>query len=148
VVDSPIRRPAAALPLFAVLLAGCGGAGDRKPVFPVHGKLLVDNKPAVKAVVCFHPLGPDGPATGPNVLRPQGVVAEDGSFQLTSYDRHDGAPAGKYAVTVIWRTESKTSDDNQQDLLPPRYLHPAASRLTAEVREGPTDLPAFNLSRK
>jgi hypothetical protein len=148
VVESPILRPRAALPLFAVLLAGCGGGGDRKPVFPVHGKLLVDSKPAAKAVVCFHPLGPDGPVTGAGVPRPQGVVAEDGSFQLTTYDRNDGAPAGKYAVTVVWRTEPKGGDDNQQDLLPPRYVHPATSRLAAEVREGPTDLPAFNLSRK
>jgi hypothetical protein len=136
--------------MLAAALATAGGCGngDRKPVFPVRGKVLCDNQPAARAVVTFHPLGPSGVETGTTTLRPQAIVGEDGSFQLTTYTRNDGAPAGKYAVTVVWRTPSKHGDDNEQDLLPRRYLHPLTSKLNAEVQQGPTETPTFYLSRR
>ena len=91
------RLPLAASVLAAALLTSCQ-RGDRKPVFPVNGSVFYQGRPAEGARVAFHP-GRDPNAHG---LRPQAVVAADGSFRLTTFINHDGAPAGDYYVTVYW----------------------------------------------
>ncbi len=35
-------------------------------------------------------------------MRPHGRVGPDGRFTLTTYQPGDGAPTGKYNVTVVW----------------------------------------------
>jgi hypothetical protein len=150
VTKAPTRPITGLTWLAAAALLGCAGCGSgHPPVYPVRGKVLVDDKPAARAVVFFHPLGADGaPELGTEVRRPFAIVNPDGSFQLTTYQANDGAPAGKYAVTIVWRTVSKFSDDNEQDLLPRRYLSPGTSKLSAEVQEGETELPDFRLTRR
>jgi len=71
-------------------LASCEPSEKRLPTFPVTGSVaFADKKPAANATVVFHP-------TDPTItVRPRGKMAADGSFQLTSYDGNDGAPAGK-----------------------------------------------------
>jgi hypothetical protein len=152
VSSSFAKRPPA--PVLAVLLGtlalACTSCGSevRKPVFPARGKVLCDQKPAPKAIVTFHPLGTMGVETGPETVNPHGVVAEDGTFQLTTYSPNDGAPAGKYAVTIIWRTEPRSRDEEERTLLPLRYGHPGSSGLRAEVKEGPNEGLLFNISRR
>jgi hypothetical protein len=137
-------RSAAGLSLLlSLMILGCGGDG-RKPVFPVKGKILVGGKPAAKAQVVFHPLAdPDGKAP-----RPNGVVADDGSYTLNTYTAGDGAPAGEYAVTVLWpQGESHTGGDADSgpDRLGGRYANPKTTSLRARVDTTPTDVPTFNL---
>jgi hypothetical protein len=61
--------------------------------------LLVGGNPARGALVVFHPLdNPDRVA-----VKPRAVVGRDGTFSLFSYRVGDGAPAGTYAVTVVWQ---------------------------------------------
>jgi hypothetical protein len=67
----------------------------RGEVFVGQGK---DRKPAAGAVVVFHPAAP---AAG-DVPRPTAHVGEDGTFELTTYVKGDGAPAGAYAITIEW----------------------------------------------
>ena len=52
---SPSGLAAPAALLLTVVLAGCSSEkhDDRKAVFPVRGKLLVDNQPAPGAMVFF-----------------------------------------------------------------------------------------------
>ncbi|MDY3552700.1 hypothetical protein R5W24_001787 [Gemmata sp. JC717] len=71
---------------------------DHPPVYPVRGELLVNGKPAVGAVVSFHPVG----NAAPGAVRPQATVEADGTFRPNSFDPRDGAPAGEYALTVFW----------------------------------------------
>jgi hypothetical protein len=127
----------------AVLLLGaaCSG-GDRKSVYPVKGKVLFKGSPAAGAVVFFHPQD----KSEKNAVRPQGTVGPDGTFELTTYALHDGAPAGRYLVTVIWGEPGPRGDDFKKELLPSRYGSPSTSKLTAEVREGPTEVPPFLLT--
>jgi hypothetical protein len=134
--------------LFSALVlagAGCGGKA-RKPVFPVKGQVLVNNKPAAHAVVIFHPLEESEP-------RPTAATAEteaDGTFKLSTYTAGDGAHAGSYVVSVTWpeRTGASGGDaDAAPDRLGGRYANPKTSKLQAQVREGPNDLPPFQLTK-
>src|SRR5262245_57019000 len=85
------------------LVAGCG---DGKPTpYPVSGKVLVKGKEADGAIVRLWP----AEGGGPDAARPLGYVQPDGGFQLTTYKENDGAPAGKYKVTVEWRPKKKST---------------------------------------
>jgi hypothetical protein len=122
-----------------LILCSCA-RDNRKPVFPVQGKVLYKGQPAQNAIVFLHPLGNVASAAP----TPHGIVAADGSFQIGTYRDKDGAPAGQYAVTVVWKTEARGGDD-QDNLLPVRYLNPSTSGLTAQVKEGPNELEPFQL---
>ena len=85
-----------AVAILAVLLSSCA-RNTRKPVYPVHGQVLVNGKPAAGATVFFFPVESD-----PDAIAPYGVLDADGSFSLTTYLTFDGAPAGEYVVTIRW----------------------------------------------
>jgi hypothetical protein len=135
---------ALAIALAALASAGCAGH-DRVPVYPTQGKVLVDGKPAKQAMVYFHPLDP----TDPKAPRPHARCEDDGTFKLSTYIGNDGAPAGKHAVTIDWRQKkSDRVEDEGVSLLPAKYNRPDASGLRAEVKEGPNELPPFELKTK
>jgi hypothetical protein len=117
---------------------------NHKPVFPVRGQVFYQGRPAKGAVVFFHPQGAE---SEPESLHPLGVVGADGSFRLTTYRPDDGAPAGAYSVTVIWKSPSAHGDDDEKNLLPVRYMSPATSKLTAQVQQGTNDLPPYQLTK-
>ena len=127
---------------------GCSASNkeQHKPVFPVHGKVLVNGKPAVKAQVIFHPQNnPD-----PNAIRPSGEVDAEGAFTLSSYTAGDGAPTGEYAVAVLWFEGSSSSGGDAEsggDRLGGRYSNPQRSGLHAKIIEGPNELPPFQLKK-
>lgn len=82
----------------ALLLVGCGK--KQKPLYPVTGQVVAGpaKKPAVGAVLFFHPVEKDAGAVG----MPMAEVDQDGRFALTTRISKDGAPAGDYLITVIW----------------------------------------------
>jgi hypothetical protein len=125
--------------LGALLCTSCGNG--RVPVYPVTGKVLMGGKPLPRATLVFHP-------TGDSPLHPVGTVDDDGSFQLTTYDQGDGAPAGKYQVTVEWRRLATINDDRPPaNSLPARYARPDSSGLLATIAPGENVLPPFELTR-
>jgi hypothetical protein len=129
--------------LPALVLACCSCTSrERKPVFPVRGKVFYQEKPTRGALVFLHPL--DGSKL--RGRQPRGLVGADGSFRVTTYEPNDGAPAGKYAVTIVWQNKPEAGDSEEENLLPPRYLSPATSGLQIEVREGDNELPPFQLT--
>lgn len=135
------QLPLATAVLAAVLLPACQ-RGDRMPVFPVDGSVFYQGRPAEGARVAFHP------SRDPNAhgLRPQAVVAADGSFRLTTYTNHDGAPAGEYYVTV-YRPAPGPEDETRPrpDLLGGRYADPRTTPLTAAVPTHAVGLDRFDL---
>lgn len=86
------------LPFVAAVLAGCGG-DDRNllPRTPVQGTLYVDDKPYGPAKLTLTPVPADG--SRPVV---SGIVAEDGTYSLSTYsiadEEPDGAPPGEYQI--------------------------------------------------
>lgn len=89
-------RPAAAGIAAAVLLCGLSlwftgnlyGRGRHLHVYPAAGQAFFEERPIPGASIVLNPVGPQEPICP----RPQGVVKDDGSFVLGTYDKEDGAP--------------------------------------------------------
>jgi hypothetical protein len=136
-----MTRPAAFVAL-AVLTAGC--ADRQVPVYPVAGKVTVGGKVVSGAQVIFHPA--DGTADG---TRPNAITGPDGTFQLTTRAKGDGAPAGEYKVLVVRRVQDGPVDEGRsRNVLPEKYNRPDQTPLTATVHPGPNEIPTFNLSAR
>jgi hypothetical protein len=142
-IASPfVRAVCRSLPavVLAFTLASCGES--RKPVYPVRGKALFRGSPAAGALVIFSPVG----ESDPNVVKPQGMVANDGSFEISTYGEKDGAPAGEYNVAFVWTVEEPKTK-REWSPLPARYMSPEMSGIRVTVREGANDLQPFALPR-
>jgi hypothetical protein len=91
----------------ALLLAsGCSDGSKREPVFPVAGKLTYKGKPMSGAHIDFLPLNNPKPEVVAG-----GIVGDDGSYQLSSYDPEDGSPAGEFIVTIVWPKPGPALDE-------------------------------------
>ncbi len=126
--------------LAPLLLASCSGGG-RQPVYAAHGQVFDSNqKPAVGAVVMFHPVKP----VANDLAKPVGHVDQQGVFTLTTYKKGDGAPEGEYVVTVEWRPPKKTPlDPDPPDLLRGEYGNPKTSTLRARIERKDNTLEPF-----
>lgn len=143
-------RPSAGRALSAALvalvaIAGCSQkkADNRKAVYPVHGKLLVNDQPAPGAMLVLHPVGGAYDAE-----RPVATVGADGSFDLTTYVGNDGAPAGEYVVTAQWYLSAdKEAPGPWPNVIPDKYAKPQSSDLRVRVAEGPNELQPIVIKR-
>lgn len=128
---------------FLTALALVAGCGSGKPApYPVSGNVTVGGKAPDGALVRLHPIDD----SGPDAVRPLGYVQADGSFKLTSHAEGDGAPAGRYKVTVEWRPKKKsTTEADGPDRLQGRYADPKASKIEVTVNKGPTTLDPIKL---
>ncbi|MBY0513260.1 MAG: hypothetical protein K2P78_05040 [Gemmataceae bacterium] len=127
-------------PLLFAATTGCSGPDGQKPVFPVGGKVTFNGESMAGAIITFHPL--DNPDL--RAQRSTGVADKDGVYELTTYPKEDGAPAGEYAVTVYWpdqrAAKGKAVDSSDEpELAPDRlkrsYADPKTTKLRATVRE-------------
>jgi hypothetical protein len=133
--------PRAAILLAALLTTSCQ-PGDRKPVVRVTGSVFVQGRPAEGARVAFHP----SRDPGDRGLCPQGVVAADGSFRLTTYTAADGAPPGDYFITVYWPAPGRDDDVHvHPDRLGGHYADVRTTPLTATVPDKAVALERFDL---
>jgi hypothetical protein len=100
--------------LQAAVLASMGCRQQVQPeIFAVEGVLTVNGEPAANASLAFHPRD-----RGINVCCPVGRTDARGVFHLTTHSQFDGAPAGDYAVTIVWPEESSLIDEcNCADIL-------------------------------
>lgn len=132
---------------LSLLLAGCSTADPWPKRYPVSGSVRVDGKPAVRAIVTFHPkasLAPGGKSFSPSTF-----TDDDGSFQLTTVDAGDGAPAGEYTVTVVANYIVKDGQDvSVPDLLGGCFADPKTSPLKVTVREQVNQLEPFDLKSR
>jgi hypothetical protein len=121
-------------------LAGCGSSNPSEPKrYTVSGTLhTTDDKPAAGATVTLNPT--DGAKLEP---MPFAVVGGDGKFTIGGKTLGDGAPAGSYAVTVVWR--SVIPSENPEDKLRGRYGDPKKPLTTITVKESDNDLGALKL---
>lgn len=147
----PRRSLAGCAIVCLAALTGCGPSDPKeKSCVPVQGSLFVNDKPAVGAVVMFHPL-PLGEGRF-EMVRSRATVGEDGTFKLSTYRTNDGAPEGEYAVTVYWpgKRATKPKNDDEGTDLPPdqlglRFNEPAKTTLKATVKGPETKLEPFRI---
>lgn len=136
------------LAISLTALAAFGGCSakkieGRKEVYPAHGKLLINDQPAPGAMLVLHPVGGAYDAEHPSA-----TAAPDGSFSLSTYDGHDGAPAGEYVVTAQWYVSAnKAAPGPWPNVLPAKYARPESSDLRVQITAGPNDLPAIVIRR-
>ena len=80
-------------------------------------------------------------------FRPSGMTDDQGIFKLTTYETHDGAPAGNYAITFRWAPPQKSLlDPIPKDKFDNRFAMPTENSLTCEVVVSDTqDLGTFEI---
>jgi hypothetical protein len=121
---------------LCLAFCGCGSKPSGQPdVYPVCGTLIVAGRPAVNAVVTLIPEN----TSSSFHYQPHAIVDKDGSFRLSTFVTHDGAPAGKYVVTVVWPGPPINEDQDGPDQLRGRYSDPkrpaARVQITSETRQ-------------
>jgi hypothetical protein len=129
--------------VIAILLTGCGQKPlhvERHAVYPVEGTVIWKKKPLAKAHLEFVPLGWK---LLPFTHAPATFTDKDGHYKLDTYASGDGAPAGKYTVT-IWADDGKPGM-GRPNILPPQYASAKTSGLEVEIVEGANALPPLDL---
>jgi hypothetical protein len=115
-----------------------GVAVKKKPTQPVSGTVTIDGKPVAGVTVTFYAWNPTSSKYS-NVA--DGLSDEKGQFQLTTYSRFDGCPAGEYKVTVVRTGKGFYTDEvPMKNLLPEQYTEPKTTPLKVVVKEGANDL--------
>lgn len=124
------------------LLAGCGPAvEERPPLHPVQGMLKVNGQPAEGAMIVLHPL--DGQSFDSRGSRPRATVNADGTFELTTYQSGDGAPAGDYHVSILWF--DNPDSDSPNDRLGGRFANPESNGLHVTIEENKSLIDPIHL---
>jgi hypothetical protein len=143
----PLVCPLRLLLGSALALAAASCSSDDS-LHPVSGKVLVGGQPAAGALLVFHREG----ATIHNIPS-TATVEPDGSFVVSTGDKK-GAPAGKYAVTVVWPEPKKLSQqeimmganpNDGPDRLKGAYDSPKKTSVRVEIKSGANELAPFDL---
>jgi hypothetical protein len=112
----------------------------------------------VGARVTFHPEDHDRP------YRPSGIVGTNGVFKLSTFMTNDGAPEGRYKISVYWPRKTKSASlviqvpgeeafqlaqsADGEDLLGNLFNDADKSGLTADVKKQESNvLQPFALDR-
>lgn len=129
--------------LAPFVVVGCGGGNDgRVDVVSASGKVLVDDQPAGAGTLTLNP-------TGEGDARPVvgGVVNDDGSFSLTTYDPGDGAAPGDYSATYTKGGGGAGSTDPSEMMS--MMSGPSTTEITVSIpSEGSTSLELKFASKK
>ena len=144
--------------ISAVVLSGCRG-NNRFSVYPVSGRVIYGGRGIARATVIFFPV--DAASENAKKLRPFAYCDGEGNFKLKTYTDDDGAPAGKYRVSIIApaRTRSGSSKDQpagetpaSQGIVvdvPPaianKYSNVDTAGIEVTVQEGDNNLEPFEL---
>jgi hypothetical protein len=130
---------------FGFLLAGLGCGKQQETLYPVKGKVSLNNAPLKGGTITFVP---DDAKGNKSKSSPTGMISQDGTYSLTT-DGRSGAPAGWYKVTVSTDSPgmgmgggATTPDPNKPQVaalggggprVDPKYKDPARTTITKEV---------------
>jgi hypothetical protein len=136
--------------LCACCLPGCKRSrlDELPPVYPVKGEIFFGGKPAVGAVIAFHPIEKKA---GP-LSTSRGTADAEGKFSLTTFVTNDGASDGEHIVTVYW--PERPLDPNgaghelPADKLGGRFASATQSTLRARIARRTTALSRIDLAEK
>lgn len=119
---------------FVLASTGCGEAWHASTQ-PVTGAVTVNGKPPVGAVVQLEAIGEP---VDVRQSRPLGIVQEDGTFTLKTYEPGDGAPIGDYKFLIHWPVDYR--EPSSFDRLDHKYDQPETSQITISVVSGQSQL--------
>jgi hypothetical protein len=114
--------------LMVLALVGCSSGDKDYSVAPVKGTVMVGDKPLTEGTITFFPQTTDAKAKESG-KKGWGKIEPDGTFQLNTYGKLDGAVIGKHKITIsLPAPETATFD--------PKYMTPDTSPLEFEVKAG------------
>lgn len=126
----PTRPWVLAAGAWVVLAVGAGCDGSNR-VYPVQGKITFEGKQFQGGgAIAFVPLGNQaGKAPG-------GEIAEDGSYQLTTYQPGDGSMIGDFRVVImqVVEKEPESTPDGQKASMPIQIV-PMSERIPASYAD-------------
>ena len=115
------------------LIAACSGRDPNLPeVAKVEGVVMFKGKPLPEGEIHFHP---EDPQCNPG----SAMIEQDGTFELSTYERHDGATVGKHKVTIVIQPHLDGSVPDPPIQIPRKYGNPDATPLSVEVESGKTN---------
>ncbi|MEW4565067.1 hypothetical protein AB1K70_21260 [Bremerella sp. JC770] len=115
-----------------LMLLGCTSKEAwHADLVPAIGKVTVNGEVPAGAIINLHPVAGD---LDQRASRPSSLVADDGTYTLTTYEYGDGAPPGEYIFTILWPQDPKMGGLSP-DRLGRVYATPTASKLTVTVPE-------------
>ena|SRR5258708_822323 len=134
----PVRFGLAYVGFGLLLLAGCSGGKQA-----VHGKLVyADNEQPVSELDGF-----DVTFTSEQLgVSARGTIQKDGTFQLGTDKDKDGAPPGKYIVTLTQPFRQPDRPYVGDRVVDEAYEDPSRTDLHADVTSGKNDF-VFKLRR-
>ena len=107
--------------LLLLVFACSGGCSDGPRVYPVRGRVLFeDGAPADTGTIEFRSVE--------SGLNARARIAEDGSFQLTTFEKNDGAVPGKHQVIVIQQVMVETPRPRDENAPPESMNQPSTHR--------------------
>jgi hypothetical protein len=118
--------------LALAIAAGCNSSNNPQ-TYPVKGKVTYRGQPVTSGMVLLTPEAKGNAATG--------NLATGGVFQLTTFEKNDGAVPGKYHVAIqVFPAEGAglpgAEFGNKKPPIPPKYMSDSTSGLTAEITAG------------
>lgn len=134
------NRSSLGVALVVALLCAACGRGNRPPVYPAKGKVLVNGQPEKGVAVSFY----HSEGWGGQTIVPHGLTDEKGEFVLTTFDPNDGAPAGQYKVTAVWPAWVNLKG-TAPDQLNGNYADTKKSTLTAQIEPKPNVLTTLEI---
>lgn len=110
---------------------------------PVTGSVLYNGAAPEGAVVLLHPVSPG------STVRPKGLVKSNGTFQLTTYQPGDGAPVGRYKLTVEWNKFIQKGGEPVEgpNVLPEKYSQPQTSPVSVTVTWGKNQFGTLKIQK-
>lgn len=139
--------------LICALGLGCGGE-KLPPLYSVTGKVTYNGKAVPGATIMFFPEvakpGPKAKKGEANQIIPRRIKSltdDDGNYELTFGEDHDGAPAGKYKVGIsaIDFEPGDDEDEVRPNKVPGIYGNPETSGFTAVVKEDGENVFNFDM---
>jgi hypothetical protein len=126
---------------LSLICLGCGGEDWQAATYPAAGQISINGQPPAGAVVELHSVGEKPDARN---SRPWGIVQDDGTFTLSTYERGDGAPLGDYALTVRWPPD--VSQPSLADRLGGAYTRAEGSPWRVTISEGSNELQKIEIT--
>jgi hypothetical protein len=130
----------------AIALAGCSGGGGNQ----ISGLVVLDGSPLADAELLFEKRDKEG------VGKFNAKTNAEGKFEVPNIAGRTIAP-GKYQVLITKWVDKKgkitapeevdqlRAAGNARNIVPEKYSDPAFTPLVAEIKEGKTELPKFEL---
>jgi hypothetical protein len=137
---SQMRVAAATVALLAIV--GCGSSRDME-LIPVSGTITFAGGPPPKpGTITFSPISTDeGVPKRPG----SASFAEDGTFEVTSFEEGDGLAPGTYSVKVTCWQQPPSEDDptsfQRFNLVPDDFTHEVVVATDADQVDVPIDVP-------